>query len=269
MKAHYNKLHISVSAAQTIPSRTEAYAIAEKCAQALKKQFGAKEVYLFGSVIGESPWHDRSDLDIAVEGLAPQDYFRAVGALEELLPPGLELDLVTLESAFPEMAANIRGERKMSENPLKAMKQRIEDELRMMERVAQSVQTFLSQASEPPSELEMRGVASYLHDFYNGVERIFERIAVTLEGELPKGENWHQELLQQMEKERQGVRPAVIDRKLFLELLEYLRFRHRFRHLYGDELKWDKLRPLAEGVFETFEQLRSQLDNFENRFAKS
>jgi hypothetical protein len=167
------------------------------------------------------------------------------------------------------MAANIRGERKMSENPLKAMKQRIEDELRMMERVAQSVQTFLSQASEPPSELEMRGVASYLHDFYNGVERIFERIAVTLEGELPKGENWHQELLQQMEKERQGVRPAVIDRKLFLELLEYLRFRHRFRHLYGDELKWDKLRPLAEGVFETFEQLRSQLDNFENRFAKS
>jgi predicted nucleotidyltransferase len=42
------------SAAQIIPSQTEAHAIAEKCARVLKEQFSAKEVYLFGAVTGES-----------------------------------------------------------------------------------------------------------------------------------------------------------------------------------------------------------------------
>lgn len=71
---------------------------------------------------------------------------------------------------------------KPAENPIEAMKQRITDELQALERITRGLQTFLSQAPEQPSELEIRGVASYLQDFYNGAERIFERIAVTLDG---------------------------------------------------------------------------------------
>ena len=116
MEANCNESPISASLVKSLPSQIEARVVAKKCARVLKEQFGAKEVYLFGSVTGESPWHDRSDLDIAFEGLAPQDYFRAVGTMEELLPPGLEIDLITLEGAIPELADRIRGERKMPEN---------------------------------------------------------------------------------------------------------------------------------------------------------
>jgi predicted nucleotidyltransferase len=68
---------------KNIPSRAEALKKGEECARMLKERFGVKKVYLFGSVTGSSPWHERSDLDIAVEGLAPEDYFRALSALDE------------------------------------------------------------------------------------------------------------------------------------------------------------------------------------------
>lgn len=240
-------------------SRTEALAIAEKCAHVLKEQFDVKKVYIFGSVTGVGPWHDQSDLDIAVEGLAPDDYFRALSALDEYLPRSLEVDLITLESAFPEMAANIRGERKMQKDPIEAMKQRIDDELTALDRVTRRLQTALNQISDWPNELERRGIATYVHDFYNGVERIFERIAVTLNGSLPNGEHWHQELLEQMKEEQPGIRPAVIDDALYSRLLDYLKFRHRFRNIYGNELLWTKLRPKVENIPDTLSQLRKQL----------
>ena len=183
-----------------ILSRTEALRIAEECVKMLIEQFGVKKVHLFGSVTGESPWHNRSDLDIAVEGLAPRDYFRALSALDNILPLSLEVDLITLEDALLEIAARIRGEKNMSENPIESMKQRIADELQALELVAAQLQQLLAQIPEPPTFVELRATASILHDFYSGIERIFERIAVTLDGGLPEGERWHQSLLQQMEE---------------------------------------------------------------------
>lgn len=76
----------------------------------LRQRFGVKRVILFGSAAGDAPWHSRSDLDLAVEGLRSEDHLRALNACYELLPPGLELDLVPLESAWPEMRARILGE---------------------------------------------------------------------------------------------------------------------------------------------------------------
>lgn len=41
-------------------------------------------------------------------------------------------------------------------------------------------------------------VALNLHDFYNGLERIFERIAENIDEIKPEGLNWHQEILKQI-----------------------------------------------------------------------
>ncbi|MCI0529315.1 MAG: nucleotidyltransferase domain-containing protein, partial [Nitrospira sp.] len=77
----------------------QAQEAAEACIRVLKEQFGVREVYVFGSLAGQSPWHSRSDIDLAVEGLPPKEYIRALSTLWELLPEGLELDLITLEDA--------------------------------------------------------------------------------------------------------------------------------------------------------------------------
>lgn len=69
-------------------------------------------------------------------------------------------------------------------------------------------------------------------------------------------------LLQQMEWEVEGERPAVIDHELALRLHRYLRFRHVFSHTYGYELVWDELRPLVKGSPKVFEDSRAQIEVF-------
>ncbi len=251
-----------VNVEKTNERRQQALAAAEACAQLLKTRFGARRVIPFGSLAGQGPWHERSDIDLAVEGLAPTDYLPALSACWELLPEGMELDLVPLEDAWPELRSYILEEIEMPDEPHVALRVEIEDEVRNLERLCRSMQAFLERLPIKPDDYQVRSIGSMLHDFYNGVERVFERIALRVEGDLPTGSRWHTYLLRRMERPWPHARPAVIDRQMAIRLLDYLRFRHLFRHTYGYDLDWEKCRLLAEGMSETLEALREQLDTF-------
>jgi predicted nucleotidyltransferase len=84
--------------------------VAQACARHLVKELGASRVYLFGSLLEEDFVHDRSDIDLAVEGLPGSLYFRALRDADKLLPEGVELDLVLLEGAWPSLAERVRTE---------------------------------------------------------------------------------------------------------------------------------------------------------------
>ena len=64
--------------------------LVDKAASALKAA-GAKEVYVFGSASKGKLRHD-SDVDLAVSGLPPEVFFRAMAAAHDAL--GRPLDLV-------------------------------------------------------------------------------------------------------------------------------------------------------------------------------
>ena len=69
----------------------------EKAAKVLKAA-GAREVYVFGSAArGESGEH--SDVDLAVSGLPPQVFFKAMGQAGDVL--GRPLDLIDLDEETP------------------------------------------------------------------------------------------------------------------------------------------------------------------------
>ena len=72
--------------------------LVEKAASALKAA-GAKEVYVFGSA-SKGKMRSNSDVDLAVSGLPPEVFFRAMAAAHDAL--GCPLDLVDLDddSAF-------------------------------------------------------------------------------------------------------------------------------------------------------------------------
>lgn len=243
-------------------SKEETLKAAEACIRLLKERFGAGRVILFGSAAGQGVWHGRSDIDLAVEGLAPEQFFAAYAACRDVLPRGLELDLVPLERAYPELRARILREVPMPDDPILAIKVLVEDELTALERVTQKMAELLAQRAEPPTWVELRAVASLLHEFYNGVERIFERMAVGLDEGVPQGAYWHADLLAQMAAGREGKRPAVVDEPLRARLKDYFEFRHFFRHAYGYILEWDQLRWKAEALSDTFEMLRGQLRAF-------
>jgi hypothetical protein len=108
----------------------------------------------------------------------------------------------------------------------------------------------------------MNALASYFHQLYTGCERILERIAVTVDGGRPGGAFSHANLLAQMAQAIPGVRPALLNEGLWLNLQDYLSFRHFFRHAYGYTLEWARLRPLVMDLSATQSDLRSQLTTF-------
>ena len=59
-----------------------------------------------------------------------------------------------------------------------------------------------------------RAKGSILHDFYNGVERIFELITENINGKTTLNGQWHKRLLYQMTAEIKDIRPIVISNNL-------------------------------------------------------
>jgi predicted nucleotidyltransferase len=171
--------------------RQEALAIVATCTQVLISRYGARRVIPFGSVLEESVWHERSDLDLAVEGVSSEALWQAEKDLEAMVPPWLKVDLMPLEHAFPEVRRHILGERTMPESPYLALNIRLDDELIGLERIAEGLERALERAGEAPDEFAMRALASYVDDFYKGCKRLCERVAVALDGGLLQGERWH------------------------------------------------------------------------------
>jgi len=84
--------------------------VAEDCAHYLVREFKVTKVYLFGSLLDEEFVHDRSDIDLAVEGLDLELYWRALASVWRFLPEGVELDLVPLEQAWSDLAERVLAE---------------------------------------------------------------------------------------------------------------------------------------------------------------
>ncbi|MEW6753353.1 MAG: nucleotidyltransferase domain-containing protein [Candidatus Latescibacterota bacterium] len=242
--------------------RQEACLASERCAAALRERFGARRVVLFGSAAGDGPWHERSDLDLAVEGLSPAALRAAEGYLESLVPAWLRVDLVPVEHAAPAVLARILGEKTMPPDALANLTERVAGELASVERVVAGLQDALGRTGERVDEFGARALASYVEDFYSGCERMCQRVALALDGTLPAGEEWHRQLLRQMGQPGGGGRPAVFDAPLLLDLDEYRRFRHRSRHLYGYELEAERVLSLARGVEPLFVQVREAVGRF-------
>lgn len=59
---------------------SRARAEARRAAHVLVREFGASRVYLFGSLAQEGWFHERSDVDLAVEGIASERFFKAWAA---------------------------------------------------------------------------------------------------------------------------------------------------------------------------------------------
>ena len=85
---------ISVKNRETEIEKKKALLKARKAAVFLVKKYDVDKVVLFGSLIKETYQKD-SDIDIAVAGLAPKDFFRALVEVEEFI--GAKIDLKPIE----------------------------------------------------------------------------------------------------------------------------------------------------------------------------
>jgi predicted nucleotidyltransferase len=83
---------------ETERRRQAAWTLARRAARLLCEEFGATRVVAFGSLAHRAWFEPRSDIDLAVEGIPPQMFWRAWGALDRLAPD-VDFDLIAIESA--------------------------------------------------------------------------------------------------------------------------------------------------------------------------
>lgn len=116
-------------------------------------------------------------------------------------------------------------------------------------------------ATVPPDPIELSALSAMLHSFYTGIENLFKRVAIQVDGGLPGGDVWHSRLLEAM-TEATASRPAVIGDTLRNTLRSYLSFRHVFRHAYAFELRWTKMAELVLGAERTLRLLDGAMTSF-------
>jgi predicted nucleotidyltransferase len=84
----------------------KAWQIARQAAQLLREQFKVSRIVVFGSLTRPYSFTHWSDVDIAAWGIAPEDTFRAIGAVMDL---GAEIpvNLVDVNTVRPSLLATI------------------------------------------------------------------------------------------------------------------------------------------------------------------
>jgi hypothetical protein len=138
---------------------------------------------------------------------------------------------------------------------------RIRQDVADLERVVVRVERAIRARHQLPQDADLfiDSVALNLHDFYTGLERLFEQIATGVDQSVPSGPDWHRDLLRQMTLPIPGLRPWVIDDQTAVDVDEYLRFRHVVRHRYAFELDPERVEYLAGLLRPTYQNVSATL----------
>ncbi len=140
----------------------------------------------------------------------------------------------------------------------------IEFQVNEIDRLFEEYNLFFQDMNyEKPDILQVTVMSSILHSFYNGIEKIFEMISKDIDNFVAIGNKSHQELLDNVYTSNEK-RKAIINEEVYILLNDYLGFRHVFRHSYSFQLKWDKMKPLANNLFCTWKKLKEQIEDFIN-----
>ncbi len=141
---------------------------------------------------------------------------------------------------------------------------RIRQDLKDIERVVDRTQRAVAASRQRPEDLEfyLDSAALNLHDFYAGLERVFEYIAANVDRSVPSGHDWHRELLRQMAVDIPQIRPQVLSMASSGAIDEYLRFRHVVRNIYAFEFDPERIGRLVRNLSSSFEQVKADLLSF-------
>ena len=104
--------------------------------------------------------------------------------------------------------------------------------------------------------LQLAGVATILHNFYNGIENILKLILNEKNIPLPEGGSWHKDLLKLAEEK------GIITKSTREQVGEYLSFRHFFSHAYALDLYAERLEPLVENINQVYAYFKNDISEF-------
>ena len=132
-----------------------------------------------------------------------------------------------------------------------SLSQRIKVELDNISQVLTEIERI--KGKENKATVELAGIATFIHNFYNGIENILNQILREKNITIPKTESWHKSLL------ALSIENEIITKHSRDALSEYLAFRHFFSHAYALELYPDRMESLVTDASSVFEKFKSEI----------
>lgn len=105
-------------------------------------------------------------------------------------------------------------------------------------------------------DLELAGVATLLHNFYNGIENVIKQIISSKGVKIPQGQSWHKDLLDL------ALKHKVINKTVWGSLKQFLGFRHFFNHAYAFHLEAERLRPLVKAAPKLYNSIKRSIQKY-------
>jgi hypothetical protein len=142
---------------------------------------------------------------------------------------------------------------------LQTLIQELESDARRIERVLSRNATAWERIEHGASDPVDWGALGFtVQTVYGVLENYFLRISKYFENNLP-ADRWHVGLVERMKLDIPGVRPAFLENaEQAKQVREILRFRHRLRHLYGEDLdpkKTAEIQRIVQTFFAEFPEL--------------
>lgn len=109
--------------------------------------------------------------------------------------------------------------------------------------------------------IETMAAGSFIHSFYNGVEKTLVLIFKGINESLPNDINWHTKLLEKAFSNTE-TRDAILNKEYMETLNSYMKFRHLFRHTYEYKLRIEKLKPLLDNSTDLWNKIKHDINNF-------
>jgi len=142
------------------------------------------------------------------------------------------------------------------------LREKIEHEISRINELFNSGKSLLDLCKlKEPDFIESSAAGSFLQSFYNGIESIILLIFKGMGENTPNNLHWHKELFEKA-FEPTEKRSAIFKEEYKEKLAEYLAFRHFFRHSYGSEFDWKRLKPLMKGVEKLWKKLEKDIHRF-------
>jgi len=142
------------------------------------------------------------------------------------------------------------------------VKEKIEYEILRINKLFDSGKPLLDLCKlQEPDFVEASAAGAFLQSFYNGIEGIVLLVFKSIGENIPNDLQWHKKLFEKA-FEANEHRTAIFRRECKDKLIEYLSFRHFFRHSYGYDLDWKRLKPLINAVRELWKTLEEDIAKF-------